>query len=219
MKKKNQTNHNLTTNKCRNKEDPFWTEVTTNHYNPAVLRPERAPPTRSAPPWIGHAIRHVCEWTHRIWMAGLSAEEPGSSPPTTRPLPASPRKKAPSAARGGREPGVRQKKKCVSHVRESGWMSWVCLGACVTGSVWGWVRTRAETERRSKQHKKEKLNILTRNKFCEAQWRWRRVSGIEILPLKEADPHFPEEDEEEKKKWTWNRQNCHWGIIFVLGYC
>lgn len=65
-----------------------------------------------------------------------------------RHAPASHRKKAPSSARGGREPGVRleKTKKCVSHVRQSGWMSCVCLGACVTVSVWGWVRTRAETE-------------------------------------------------------------------------
>lgn len=54
-------------------------------------------------------------------------------------------------------PGVRQS---VSHVRENGWMSYVCLAACVTGSVWDWLRTRAETEGRNK-----KFNILTRNKI------------------------------------------------------
>lgn len=38
-----------------------------------------------AHPPIGHAIRRVCEWTHCVWMSGLSAEEPGSSPPTRGP--------------------------------------------------------------------------------------------------------------------------------------
>lgn len=85
---------------------------------------------RCAPPCIGHAIRHVCEWTHCIWMAGLSAEEPGSSPPTTRPL-----KEAPPSARGGRgrESGER-----IACARE--WGGWVMyawlrawLGVCETG--------------------------------------------------------------------------------------
>lgn len=143
---KKTTNTN-TTKKCRNKEDQLWTEVTTNHYNPAVLRPERAPPTRRAPPWIGHAIRHVCvngpieyEWLDSVQRSQVHL--------LRRHAPASHRKKAPSSARGGREPGVRleKTKKCVSHVRQSGWMSCVCLGACVTVSVWGWVRTRAEKE-------------------------------------------------------------------------
>lgn len=39
----------------------------------AILRSSdsRGRHPRRAPPWIGHAIRHVCEWTHWKWMAGL----------------------------------------------------------------------------------------------------------------------------------------------------
>lgn len=39
----------------------------------AILRSSdsRGRHPRRAPPWIGHAIRHVCEWTHWKWMVGL----------------------------------------------------------------------------------------------------------------------------------------------------
>lgn len=46
---------------------------------------ERAPPTMSPSPLSASFIGHKCEWTHYVWMSGLSAEEPGSSPPTRRP--------------------------------------------------------------------------------------------------------------------------------------
>lgn len=81
-------------------------------------------------------------------------------------------------------------------------MSCVCLGACVTGSV----RRLVENWSRDggKKQTKKKLNILTRKPiFAE---RNDDVGGefqeSKFLPLKEADPYFPEEEEvvEEEKK-------------------
>lgn len=65
-----------------------------------------------------------------------SAEEPGSSPPT-KTAPQQGATLSPWWAGPGSPAGV-------SHVRESGWMSCVCLAVRVTGCVRVRVRTHAE---------------------------------------------------------------------------
>lgn len=68
-------------------------------------------------------------WTQCRGARFISSSE---APPTGhRPLP---------LVGGARSPAG------VSHVRENGWMSCVCLAACVTGSMQVWVGTHAETE-------------------------------------------------------------------------
>lgn len=107
---------------------------------------------RRAPPWIGHAIRHVCEWTHCIWMAGLKSRgarfiSSNDTPP----------KKAPSSARGGRgrESG-RAYRMCE---RMGGWVMYAWLRAWLAVCETGW-----ELERRRREETKS-FNILTRNKI------------------------------------------------------
>lgn len=98
-----------------------------------------------APPPIGHAIRHVCVWTHCVWLSGLSAEEPGSSPPTKTPRPT------------GRHPlppgGHGQESGCACRMWEREWDGWlVCawVGVCKAG----WERM----QRREKIQKDPKRN-------------------------------------------------------------
>lgn len=57
-------------------------------------------------------------------------------------------------------PGVRLR---VSHVRENGRMSCVCLAACVTGSMQGWVRTHAETGEKIQIQHLKRIKIEKRN--------------------------------------------------------
>lgn len=103
---------------------------------------------------------------------------------------------APSSPPWWARPGVRLR---VSHVRENGRMSCVCLAACVTGSVQGWVRTHAETGKRYKYNiwRETKLRNATirlarfqeRNSAFERGWSWN--------PWKE-------------ELWIWEKKNhCH----------
>lgn len=147
----------------------------------AILRSSdsRGRHPRRAPPWIGHAIRHVCEWTHCKWMAGLCWGarfiSSNKNAPTGRHL-------LPLVGGAWSPAGV-------SHVRESGWMSCVCLAVRVTGCVRVQVRTHAETAgRRRKKKKQHKCNTwreakltlkASGTKFCL----WTRL----ILPEKEDE--------------------------------
>lgn len=108
-----------------------------------------------AHPPIGHAIRRVCEWTHCVWMSGLSAEEPGSSPPTrgprwgVSPLPSPPRRWAGPESSG--------------RVQENGRV------ACVR--VWSvqedWMWTHAERKKYIRVTKPRSANEgKCKKKFC-----------------------------------------------------
>lgn len=147
----------------------------------AILRSSdsRGRHPRRAPPWIGHAIRHVCEWTHCKWMAGLCWGarfiSSNKNAPTGRHL-------LPLVGGAWSPAGV-------SHVRESGWMRCVCvcLAVRVTGCVRVQVRTHAET---AGKKKKKQVQHLKRSKID--------VKGFrdEVLPLNKADPP-------RKRRWTW----------------
>lgn len=155
-------------------------------------------------------------WTQCRGARFISSNDTPPSPLPSRPSPPPPGKRRhPLPAAGSRESG----KKCVSHVRESGWMSCVCLGACVTGSVWGWVRTRAETAGRNKKIKKKKLNIFTekQNLRSAATTLPTMFQESKFLPLKEADPHFPEEEEEEEKKMNLKQTKLSLRNYFCFG--
>lgn len=193
--------HNST--KCRNQEDKLWTEVTMNHHNPAVLRPERAPP--STRPSLNRPRYQTCVWMDPLHMNGWTQCRGArfiSSKDT-------PPKKAPSSARGGRgrESG-RAYRMCE---RMGGWVMYAWLRAWLAVCETGW-----ELERRRREETKS-FNILTRNKiekrnnvasnkFQESKFCLNRLILISL--------------KKKKKKRTLNmRQNCHWGIIFVLDYC
>lgn len=75
-------------------------------------------------------------------------------------------------------PGVRLR---VSHVRENGRMSCVCLAACVTGSMRDWVRTHAETEEKNNKSN----NIWRETKIEKRNNEVSKGFRKEILPLKE----------------------------------
>lgn len=148
---------------------------------------ERAPPTMSPSPLSASFIGHKCEWTHYVWMSGLSAEEPGSSPPTRRP-PLSPIGQPPPlpphpSLLDGAGPGVRLN---VSRVRENGRMRYVCEYA------WLWREKRNTNDdiwRETQQHGNAK------------------VAGKKFGLLNEADPQISERKnsgkwEEGKKKIT-----------------
>lgn len=147
----------------------------------AVLRSfdSRGRHPRRAPPWIGRAIRRVCEWTHWKWMAGLCcgarfmSSNKNAPPQGANPLP---------LVGGAWSPAG------VWHVRESGWMSCVCLAVRVTGCVRVRVRTHAETAGKKTQH-------LQRSKIDKSKGFWD-----EVLPLNEADPPW--------KRWTWEKCFC-----------
>lgn len=134
------------------------------------------PPTRRgrhpqcAPPPIGHAIRHVCEWTHCVWMSGLSAEEPGSSPPTRRP------DGAPSSPPGGRGP----ESGCACRVceRMDGWVVCAWLRAWLGVCKAGWERMQRREKDTNTSEEKQKLRNATMRlakisgkKFCL----WKRL--------------------------------------------
>lgn len=74
-----------------------------------------------APPPNSHAIRHVCEWTHCVWMSGLNAEEPGSSPPIRCP------NRAPSSPPGGRG----QESGCACRICAREWTDELSVLGCV----------------------------------------------------------------------------------------
>lgn len=78
----------------------------------------------------------------------------------------------------GAGPGVRLR---VSHVRENGRMSCVCLAACVTGSMQVWVRTHAETAKK----KRRQITSEEKQKLRNATMRLAKVFRKEILPLNE----------------------------------
>lgn len=125
-------------------------------------------------------------------MSGLSAEEPGSSPPTRGP------DRAPASLLWWAGPRVRLR---VSHVRENGRM--ICV--CVTGSMQDMMRTHAERE-------KKKIHHLKRNKTKNG------IGRKEILPLREADPQIPERKNfgYEKKKKSSSQDYFLFGIIVKL---
>lgn len=141
-------------------------------------------------------------------MSGLSAEEPGSSPPTRRPdgAPSSPPTTTPPPVGRARSPTAR-----VACARE--WMDelCVCLAACVTGSVQGWVRTHAETGKETKTTSEEK------QKLRNATTRLEKVSGKKFCQRKRLILLYLKGrtlDMEEKKK-----SSSQGLFFFVLNYC
>jgi len=123
------------TTKCSH-ENNFNYELrwTTNHHNSAVLRLQRAPPSTCPSP--NRPRYQTCVWMDPLCMNdwtqcwGARFISSNAKPSTGHhPLP---------LVGGARSPAAR-----VAYVRENGRMSWVCLAACVTGSMQGWVRTHA----------------------------------------------------------------------------
>lgn len=151
---KNKKSRDLNTTKCSN-EYNFNYELrwTTNHHNSAVLRLERVPPSMCPSPnrpryqtcvWMDPLCMNV--WTQCWGARFISSNETPQQGAILSPWWAG--------------PGVRLR---VSHVRENGRMSCVCLAACVTGSMQDWVRTHAETE--GNKIKKRWIQHLKRNKI------------------------------------------------------
>lgn len=142
----------------------LWLQTEMNHEPSQFCGPlTRRGATFNVPlPQSAHAIRHVSEWTHCVWMSGLNAEEPGSSPPTRRsPLP-------PSDGRGRHPllPGGRgQESDCACRMCKREWGRMSCVFAWLRawlGSVRDWVRTHAETG-----EKKDTNNIWRESKMCK----------------------------------------------------
>lgn len=143
----------------------------------AILRSSdsRGRHPQRAPPWIGHAIRNVCEWTHCIWMAGLCWGARFISSNKNAP------NRAPPSPPGGR--GL-----------ESSWRiacarEWVD-GLCVLGCARDWVCASPSKNacRDGEEKKKHKCNTWREAKlmlkasgatFCL----WTRL----ILPEKEDE--------------------------------
>lgn len=146
----------------------------------AILRSSdsRGRHPQRAPPWIGHAIRNVCEWTHCIWMAGLCWGARFISSNKNAP------NRAPPSPPGGR--GL-----------ESSWRiacarEWVD-GLCVLGCARDWVcASPSKNACRDGEEKKTQVQHLKRSKI--------NVWGFwsDVLPLNEADPPW-------KRRWTWER--------------
>lgn len=138
-------------------------------------------------PSLNRPRYQTCEWTHCVWMSGLSAEEPGSSPPDetppwlgTVPLlhhhhPSNP------PVGGARSPAER-----VACARE--WTDELCVLGCVRDwecAVLGENACRdwEVGKKGKKKDKNQHLKIEKRNKMLEC-------CREEILPLKEADPQI-----------------------------
>lgn len=144
-----------------------------NHHNSAVLRLERAPPSMCPSPnrpryqtcvWMDPLCMNV--WT-QCWGARFISSNEKKRPQQGTIL---------SPWWAG--PGVRLR---VSHVRENGRMSCVCLAACVTGSMRDWVRTHAETEEKNNKSN----NIWRETKIEKRNNEVSKGFRKEILPLKE----------------------------------
>lgn len=109
-------------------------------------------------------------------MSGLSAEEPGSSPPTRSP------DGAPSSPPEGeaRSPAAR-----VACARE--WTDELCVLGCVRD----WECARL-SENACRDGEKIQIQHLKRNKIEKRNNEVSKDFRKEILPLKEADPQIPE---------------------------
>lgn len=86
--------------------------------------------TLNAPLPQSATLSDVCEWTHCVRMSGLSAEEPGSSPPNETPrLGTALHHPSYQSVGGDRSPAERVA--CARKWTDE--LCCVCLAACVTG--------------------------------------------------------------------------------------
>lgn len=129
-----------------------------------------------------------------VWMSGLSAEEPGSSPPTKRP----PTGHHPLPLVGGaRSPAAR-----VACARE--WNGWVVC-AWLRAWLWEYARPGWERMQRREKSKKYKYNILEeKNENWETQqMRLAKVSGEKFCLWKRGWSSDPWKEE----RWIWKKKN------------
>lgn len=156
----------------------------------AILRSSdsRGRHPQRAPPWIGHAIRNVCEWTHCIWMAGLCWGARFISSNKNAP------NRAPPSPPGGR--GL-----------ESSWRiacarEWVD-GLCVLGCARDWVCASPSKNacRDGEGEIKHKCNTWREAKLMF------KASGATFRLRNEADPPW-------KRRWTWEKM--FWFLVMLV---
>ena len=131
--------------------------------------PTREGATLNVPLPQSATLSDMCEWTHCVWMSGLSAEEPGSSPPTRRP------DGAPSSPPGGR--GQESGCACRMCERMDGWVVCAWLRAWLGVCKAGW-------ERMQRWGKRYKYNIWRETKLRNATNEAIKGFRKEFLPLK-----------------------------------